>query len=64
MEFNVHSIHKNVYLLHSKTKRHKCGLHPQMWIVMGENHNKIYDHIFEMVVNCKGSLFFFQLSKA
>ena len=29
-----------------KPKQHKCGLHPQMWIIVGKYHNNIYNKQF------------------
>ena len=39
--FDVYTICRNDFLLQCKIKWHKCGLHPQMWIIVGDYHFKI-----------------------
>ena len=34
-----------------KPKGHKCGLNPQMWIIVGKYYNHIYDAIFQYLNN-------------
>ena len=31
------------YITYLLTRWHECDLHPQMWMIVGEYHNNIYD---------------------